>query len=110
MAELSRDDVLPCDVLVAPGTIIRAGCNVSTLLLCLGNRVGREIAKLGPRGEVRAPQAVSVPEVVSMPMPNTGTYFPRCDHCGCLVTDHRPPQYSCPVTAAPAAATREGKE
>lgn len=34
------DDVLPCDVKVAPGTIIRKGCKVSALMACIGARSG----------------------------------------------------------------------
>ncbi|MGN6521319.1 MAG: hypothetical protein ACTHK2_18070 [Dokdonella sp.] len=45
--------------------------------------------------------SASPAQAVSVPMPNTGTYFPRCDHCGCLVEDHKAPQYLCPTTAAP---------
>lgn len=35
--------VLPCDVFVAPATIIRKGCPVSALMLALEQRVGKDI-------------------------------------------------------------------
>ena len=39
---MKPDDVLPCDVLVAPATIIRKGCKVSTLFRALQRREGAE--------------------------------------------------------------------
>lgn len=36
-------EVLPCDVAVAPSTIIRKGCKVSTLMLAINQRKDREV-------------------------------------------------------------------
>lgn len=40
--ENGRDNgsILPCDVMVAPNTIIRRGCRVSTLMLAISRRDG----------------------------------------------------------------------
>ena len=41
LAEASKIDMkLPCDVMVAPHTVIRRGCNFSTLLVALSRRHG----------------------------------------------------------------------
>lgn len=36
----TANGTLPCDVMVAPRTIIRRGCTVETLLLAIGKRNG----------------------------------------------------------------------
>ncbi len=36
--ESVEDAKLPCDVRVAPATTIRAGCKISTLLMCIDSR------------------------------------------------------------------------
>lgn len=40
------DGVLPCDVAVAPATIIRKGCQVSTLMLAIKQREGRDVGEV----------------------------------------------------------------
>lgn len=38
---MAEDDLLPCDVMVPPRTIIRKGCKLSTLLEAISHREGR---------------------------------------------------------------------
>jgi hypothetical protein len=35
---VNHDDVLPCDVMLPPNTIIRRGCKLSTLLEAMAHR------------------------------------------------------------------------
>lgn len=42
MSEDEQTTLLPCDVMVAPNTIIRKGCSISTLLLAIPRRDGKE--------------------------------------------------------------------
>lgn len=45
---VAEDYVLPCDVRVAPGTLIRKGCKLSTLVECIRHREGKpdEVTRL----------------------------------------------------------------
>lgn len=44
--EIDVAALLPCDVLIAPATIIRAGCKIETVLMSIERRRGHEIAPL----------------------------------------------------------------
>ena len=39
-------EVLPCDVLVAPATVLRKGVKISTLMTCLAQREGKDIGRI----------------------------------------------------------------
>lgn len=51
------EETLPCDVMVAPATVVQAGCKVSTLLAVIENRreradYGMPLAKFEPSAPV----------------------------------------------------------
>lgn len=46
LPESLPEERLPCDVLVAPATIFRKGVNLSTLLLGIRQRIGRDVEPL----------------------------------------------------------------
>lgn len=57
---VERQDVLPCDVRVAPATTIRKGCKIETLMQCIQLREGRPDRDCQFRDSPLAP--VAVPE------------------------------------------------
>lgn len=42
MKDIDLDYLLPCDVLLGPGTVIRKGCKLATLLEALHLREGKD--------------------------------------------------------------------
>lgn len=60
---VERQDVLPCDVRVAPATTIRKGCKVETLMQCIQLRKGEPDKFTRFSDSPTAPVAVVLPDV-----------------------------------------------
>lgn len=58
-AGVDAEALLPCDVAVAPATIIRKGCKVSTLMLAIKQREGRNVGDISDAAQtaLAAPDA-----------------------------------------------------